>query len=63
MRVIDEARNVCQALSDGIYMVSGSSLTLNNVDVTDNEAANWGGGIFAWESAVTIEGRANQILP
>ena len=47
----------------GIHMVSGSSLALQNVNVTDNEADNWGGGIFSWESVVTMEGRVNQILP
>ena len=47
----------------GVYMVSGSSLTLNNVNVTDNEAAGGGGGVFAWESVVTIEGWDTQILP
>jgi len=45
-------------------MVSGSSLTLlNNVNVTDNEAEGGGGGVFAWESNVTVEGRDKQILP
>ena len=24
--------------------------------MTDNEAVKWGGGVFAWESVVTIEG-------
>jgi hypothetical protein len=38
-------------------MVSGSNLTLKNVQVTENEAVSWGGGVFAWESVVTIEGR------
>jgi len=47
----------------GLYMVSGSSLTLNNVNVTDNEAASGGGGVFAWESVVTIQGRGTQTLP
>jgi hypothetical protein len=44
-------------------MVSGSSLTLDNVHVTDNEAVEWGGGVFAWESVVTIQGRVHQRLP
>jgi hypothetical protein len=44
----------------GVYMVSGSSLTLQNVNVTDNEAIKWGGGVFAWESVVSIEGRVGQ---
>jgi len=44
-------------------MVSGSSLTLHNVNVTDNEAESSGGGVFAWESVVTIKSRVNQTLP
>jgi hypothetical protein len=44
-------------------MVSGSSLTMNSVNVTDNEADNWGGGVSAWESVVALEGRDEQILP
>jgi len=40
----------------GVYMVSGSSITLKNSNITDNEADNWGGGIFAWESVVTLGG-------
>ena len=47
----------------GIYMVSGSSLTLTNVNVTDNMASTWGGGLFAWGSVVTIQGKATHILP
>ena len=46
----------------GIYMVSGSSLTLKNVNVTENEADTWGGGVFAWESVVTVDGRVKHIL-
>ena len=42
----------------GIYMVSGNTLTLDNVNVTDNEADGWGGGVFAWQSNVTIEGNS-----
>jgi len=57
------ASDICQTLGAGVYMVSGSSLMLENVEVTDNEAVKWGGGVFAWESVVAIAGRDEQTLP
>ena len=40
-------------------LISGSALTLKDSNVTDNEGATSGGGMFAWESVITVQGNSH----